>query len=346
MDWQRRILVICAVAALAATGCDDHDDDHDHGDHSHTGIVASDVMAGCQHFEFGPHHDGVSAGADAAGAPAIMPHNHYRLTVPAAGGQVTLTAPGEGIYYVMLSAAGASLSITDGAGAAVAPLESQAPAEACAAAKWLGQYQLSAGPYALRIAGAEAVELVVHGPIGADHQHGADGGHQHGDMDGGVHHHEGDAGHVHEGDAAHHHEGDAAHHHEGDAGHVHEGDAAHHHEGDAAHHHEGDAGHHHAGDAGHEHPPVPDGGASADPDVNAYCLCMLAACHDPFHDRWGVSDEDALAGCAAEAGALARGAAGDNTGDTLACRITACEAADLDGDEATCPSALGGDACQ
>ena len=198
-----------------------------------------------------------------------------------------------------------------------------------AAAARLAQYQLAAGTYTLRIEGAESVELVVHGPIGGDHQHGADGGHQHDDMDGGVHEH-GDAGHEHADDAGHHHADDAGHHHADDAGHE----------------HADDAGHHHEGDGGHEHPPVPDGGASADPAVNAYCLCMLAACHDPFHDRWGVSDEDALAGCAAEAGALAPGTEGDATGDTLACRITACDAADLNGDQATCPAALGGDACQ
>ncbi|MCB9540318.1 MAG: hypothetical protein H6704_29230 [Myxococcales bacterium] len=335
MAWHRLILAASAAVALMAAGCDD--DDHDHGDHSHSGIVASDVMAGCQHFEFGPHHDDVNAGADAAGAPTVMPHNHYRLTVPAAGGLVSLMAPGEGIYYIMLSASAASVAVTDGAGAGVEALETQAPAEACAAAARLAQYQLAAGTYTLRIEGAESVELVVHGPIGGDHQHGADGGHQHGDMDGGVHEH---------GDGGHEHAGDAGHEHADDAGHEHADDAGHHHADDAGHEHADDAGHHHEGDGGHEHPPVPDGGASADPAVNAYCLCMLAACHDPFHDRWGVSDEDALAGCAAEAGALAPGTEGDATGDTLACRITACDAADLNGDQATCPAALGGDVCQ
>jgi len=88
--------------------------------------------------------------------------------------------------------------------------------------------------------------------------------------------------------------------------------------------------------------PVTDDGP--DP-VTEYCNCMLINCHEPFHDRWGEGDPEALAGCSEEAGALPRAAPGATSGDSLECRRFHCERAAVD-DMASCPAALGDEVCQ
>ena len=83
-----------------------------------------------------------------------------------------------------------------------------------------------------------------------------------------------------------------------------------------------------------------------DPAVSAYCFCMLAACHETFHDRFGESDEDALANCATEASALPRAGEPVMAGAFLECRQHWCDQADETGDEAAhCPAALGDAVC-
>lgn len=66
-----------------------------------------------------------------------------------------------------------------------------------------------------------------------------------------------------------------------------------------------------------------------------HCRCLLLTCHEPFHAKYGEADADALAACVTETDALAA----SGTGDTLACRHTACEAAMSDATQ--CDAALG-----
>ena len=189
-------VLVMATTAVAVGACDDGDNH----DHVRSAIVAGDVMAGCNHFEFGPHHDGFAASAAAMDAPLVMPHNDYRLVVPEGGGYVKLRAPSDASYYLMLGAAGASVSLSDTEGAAVDPVETQTPAADCAAAAALSLYTLRAGHYLLHVTGATATQLVVHGPVGGDHaadaqvhEHAADAGHEHA-ADAGDEHHAADAG--------------------------------------------------------------------------------------------------------------------------------------------------------
>ncbi|MEZ4468303.1 MAG: hypothetical protein R3F43_28675 [bacterium] len=192
-----RYLLLITVGLWA---CDDaHDHDHDHGS---TEAEAA-IEAGCQHFEFGPHHPDFMAAAAGEAAPAAQVHTHYTVALPAGGGRLALTAAA-GMYYVMLSRADVQVTVTDAAGAAVAAQDASAPGDACPAAALVHTFMLAAGDFTIELAGEGSVELVIHTTAGA-HSHGTDAGHMHG-ADAGA-----DAGHMHGADAG------------ADAGHMHGG---------------------------------------------------------------------------------------------------------------------------
>ena len=83
--------------------------------------------------------------------------------------------------------------------------------------------------------------------------------------------------------------------------------------------------------------------AATDP-VAAYCSCMLINCHEPFHDRWGETDMEALANCTAEAEALPRAGSSVDTGNSLECRAVHCDRAAANA-ATECPAALGDTIC-
>lgn len=163
------------------------DDAHDH-DHGPTEAAAA-IEAGCQHFEFGPHHPDFMAAAAGETAPAVKVHTHYTVALPAGGGRLALTAA-TGMYYVMLDRADVAVTLTDAAGAVVAAQDASAPGDACPAAAVVHTFMLPAGDFTLALAGEGSVELVIHTTAGG---HGADAGHMHA-ADAGA-----DAGHMHGG---------------------------------------------------------------------------------------------------------------------------------------------------
>lgn len=97
--------------------------------------------------------------------------------------------------------------------------------------------------------------------------------------------------------------------------------------------------------------PKPDAGvdppdAGRDALNEAYCECMLFNCHDPFHERWGEDDGEAIANCLATARDLPREGAPTDVGPSLECRHHFCRAAQDTGDEpGHCPQALGQTTC-
>lgn len=208
-----RRLLTPACLALALFACDDHDHDDGHHHAADMGSAMSDLEVGCQHFEFGPFHPDFAAAADGE-LPAVMPHNHYTVAVPADGGMVEFAPHGAGMYIVMLGDAAATLSVHDASGGEVAPMMTLDPSAECPAAAQAVQFMFEAATYTLHFSGAQSVETVIHGPLGGEHMHGEGGA-------GG----EADAGHMHEVDAGHMHEADAGHMHEADAGHMHAADA-------------------------------------------------------------------------------------------------------------------------
>ena len=97
------------------------------------------------------------------------------------------------------------------------------------------------------------------------------------------------------------------------------------------------------GECTHEDAGSTPGDAGIDP-VAEYCNCMLVNCHDPFHDRWGETDMEAIANCAAEAGALPRAEPTAEAGNSLECRMTHCQRA-MTNAATECPAALGDAIC-
>lgn len=97
------------------------------------------------------------------------------------------------------------------------------------------------------------------------------------------------------------------------------------------------------GECSHEDAGTTTADAATDP-VAEYCNCMLVNCHEPFHDRWGESDMEAIANCTAEAGALPRAGSMVDTGNSLECRAVHCDRAAANA-ATECPAALGDTIC-
>lgn len=93
----------------------------------------------------------------------------------------------------------------------------------------------------------------------------------------------------------------------------------------------------------HHHGDHPRPDAAGDP-VSEYCNCLLVNCHDPFHDRFGETDMEAIANCTAEAEALPRAGSMVETGNSLECRAVHCDRAASDA-ATECPAALGDTIC-
>jgi hypothetical protein len=85
-----------------------------------------------------------------------------------------------------------------------------------------------------------------------------------------------------------------------------------------------------------------DAGAAADagvvitPEATAYCECVFVACHDDFHETFGIDDLESIAACQTFASALPTVGMVVLTGNNLECRQHWCDAVPTD-----CPSALG-----
>lgn len=73
------------------------------------------------------------------------------------------------------------------------------------------------------------------------------------------------------------------------------------------------------------------------------CSCLLANCHDPYHDKWGENEMTAEQSCLTEVEALPVNGSDIEMGNFIECRAHFCElAAD---DESVCPNALGEAVC-
>ncbi|MBX7078765.1 MAG: hypothetical protein K1X88_06210 [Nannocystaceae bacterium] len=89
----------------------------------------------------------------------------------------------------------------------------------------------------------------------------------------------------------------------------------------------------------HDHSVDSDG---TDPAV-AYCSCMLANCHEPYHTKFGEDEMAAEAACLAEAGAVPSNGAPTEMGNFIECRQHFCDAAMAD--PTVCTNALGDAVC-
>ena len=93
------------------------------------------------------------------------------------------------------------------------------------------------------------------------------------------------------------------------------------------------------GGAEHDH--------SVDTDQNdpvvAYCSCMLANCHDPYHAKWSDDEIMAEQACLMEAQALPVNGAPTEMGNFLECRQHFCDAAATDA--TVCANAIGDAVC-
>jgi hypothetical protein len=82
---------------------------------------------------------------------------------------------------------------------------------------------------------------------------------------------------------------------------------------------------------------------SADDPAAAYCSCVFANCHEPYHDKWGENEITSEQACLAEAEALPVNGSDVEMGNFIECRMHFCElAAD---DDSVCPNALGDAVC-
>jgi len=87
------------------------------------------------------------------------------------------------------------------------------------------------------------------------------------------------------------------------------------------------------------------GGAGGTADLTIdYCVCMLANCHDPYHVEWGDDEEVARDRCIDAAAAVPQTGSPATDGNSLECRMNACEMAATD--SASCDGAFGSDPCQ
>lgn len=87
------------------------------------------------------------------------------------------------------------------------------------------------------------------------------------------------------------------------------------------------------------------GGSAGSPLATQYCDCMLLACHDAYHAKYGPETDEKAARekCFADAEAVPVNGEVTDTGDFIECRIHHCEAAKTD--ETSCPSSVGNGEC-
>lgn len=93
------------------------------------------------------------------------------------------------------------------------------------------------------------------------------------------------------------------------------------------------------GSEGHDH--------SVDTDPNdpivAYCACVFANCHEPYHAKWGEDEMAAEQACLMEAEAVPSNGGPTEMGNFLECRQHFCDAAATD--PTVCTNALGDAVC-
>ena len=102
---------------------------------------------------------------------------------------------------------------------------------------------------------------------------------------------------------------------------------------DMGHGHEGDTDHHQVDLGG-----VDLGEVTITPAAEEYCECLLITCHDPFHDKYGADDAEAIAACQREAAGFPVAGTEQMSGDSIECRQYHCDNATGD---STCENALG-----
>ncbi|MFO0635036.1 MAG: hypothetical protein U0168_19505 [Nannocystaceae bacterium] len=83
--------------------------------------------------------------------------------------------------------------------------------------------------------------------------------------------------------------------------------------------------------------------SDADDPAVAYCSCVFANCHEPYHAKWGEDEMAAEAACLAEAGALPSNGGPTEMGNFIECRQHFCDAAAAD--PTVCTNALGDAVC-
>lgn len=79
-----------------------------------------------------------------------------------------------------------------------------------------------------------------------------------------------------------------------------------------------------------------DAGVEVTEEAIAYCECVFVACHDDFHETFGVDDLASIEACNVFASGLPTVGMDVVSGDSLECRQHWCDAQPAD-----CPSALG-----
>jgi hypothetical protein len=80
-----------------------------------------------------------------------------------------------------------------------------------------------------------------------------------------------------------------------------------------------------------------------DDPAAAYCACVFANCHEPYHAKWGEDEVASEAACLTEASALPQNGAEVEMGDFIECRVHFCELAASDA--TACAAALGDEVC-
>jgi len=80
-------------------------------------------------------------------------------------------------------------------------------------------------------------------------------------------------------------------------------------------------------------------GGGDPPPLTEYCDCMLSACHDQYHDKFGEDHEAAEMMCLAYAESVPSVGVPAMSGDSIECYYWACTQGD-------CESAFGGGVCQ
>ncbi len=153
------------LAALAFIACGD---DHDH---AHEPTAGEDA---CEHFAQGPIET-ATAGASASEAVDVSEeHTRFDLTLPAAGErrvgyvEVAIDAAGDHTFFFDTAV---DLTLTDGAGAAVAAESTATSDPDCGTIKSAVTVELAVGTYTLAIDAAAGTEPVLLVWFGAEHDH-------------------------------------------------------------------------------------------------------------------------------------------------------------------------------
>ncbi len=140
-------LALAACESEGAGAATDVVVEHDHGA-EHEDPLHEAAEHACLHFQTGPFAP-VSTGASAAEAPSISPgHSAHEVTLAGGEDVLNLNIAEHGEYIVLLTAP-VAITLTDGAGAAVAPEQSPDLSEACAAIAAAHVFHLEAGIYLL-----------------------------------------------------------------------------------------------------------------------------------------------------------------------------------------------------